>query len=241
MSEKTAPKPDTLHESAPGVSPESESHPGDSAGTVSESVVGSEVPESILAFRTMTVLLSQIQQKQKSEPSPIVTKEIEQQLKVSDAFANIAVIHRDVIALATKRTLHGHVNILAVPSNNRAIDNTTVGDTTIPTDDTRTPTQTYDPPMQATATQATLSGRARIRVWNSVTSMFQSVADSQQDTNRTEKTEVLLSRNSRDADITENPDLLNHSPYPQILETVPPGDIGNLAILDYVRSLQNQW
>lgn len=124
MSEDTTPKPDTLNESALGNFP----HPSKL----------DSVPENILAFRTIVALLSQIPQKhQPPQLAPVIhRREIEQQLKISDAFARVLVMHPGVIALATKRTPDGHVHVVAVSSNGEPPARA-IGDSAIPTSETQ--------------------------------------------------------------------------------------------------------
>ena len=65
-----------------------------------------EIPKSILAFRTITTLLEQIQQERKFQVIP--SKRQPQpdclELKISNAFSTIAIMDNEVIAIVTKRT-----------------------------------------------------------------------------------------------------------------------------------------
>jgi hypothetical protein len=66
-----------------------------------------DILTNILAFRTITKLLSQIQQKQAfrvSSPEKLSTPEEHLELRLSNAFSTIAVIEHEVIAVITKHT-----------------------------------------------------------------------------------------------------------------------------------------
>lgn len=64
----------------------------------------SGIPRNILAFRTITMLLSQLQAKQTLETRPInMSAEDRTEARISDAFAHLAVAEYDVVALVTKR------------------------------------------------------------------------------------------------------------------------------------------
>jgi hypothetical protein len=64
------------------------------------------IPRNILAFRTITTLLEQIQQERKFQvlPSKKHPQPDRQELKISNAFSTIAVIDHEVVAIVTKRT-----------------------------------------------------------------------------------------------------------------------------------------
>jgi len=64
------------------------------------------IPKSILAFRTITTLLEQIQQERKFQvlPSKKHPQPDRLELKISNAFSTIAVIDHEVVAIVTKRT-----------------------------------------------------------------------------------------------------------------------------------------
>lgn len=208
---------------------ESESHPdsGSAQAAGSESAqavpaIGREVPESILAFRTISVFLSQVRPKQEPQPVPEFPKDVDDQLKISDSFAHISVIHRDVVALATKRTFHGHVNILACPSAEQDTNSAAIPrEATLSTDDATTPAETDDRSRLVFETHAT--------------------PEPPQETLQIEKTQVILSRNTREDDYRENPDLRTNSLYPQIVDTTAPEDIEKQRPEDYVCSLLCKW
>jgi len=65
-----------------------------------------DIPKSILAFRTITTLLEQIQQQRKFQvlPSRRPPQPDRLELKISNAFSTIAVIDNEVVAVVTKRT-----------------------------------------------------------------------------------------------------------------------------------------
>jgi len=66
-----------------------------------------DIPRNILAFHTITKLLSQIQQErvfQVSQPEPKLQRQERLELKISNAFSTLAVIEHEVVAVVTKRT-----------------------------------------------------------------------------------------------------------------------------------------
>ncbi|KAF8804889.1 hypothetical protein BYT27DRAFT_7213579 [Phlegmacium glaucopus] len=65
-----------------------------------------DIPRNILAFRTITKLLSQIQQERAFEvyTPAILSPEDRLELKLSNAFSTLAVIEHEVVAIVTKRT-----------------------------------------------------------------------------------------------------------------------------------------
>ena len=65
-----------------------------------------DIPRNILAFRTISKLLSQIQQEhlfQDTHPKELLPVE-RLELKLSNAFSTLAVIEHEVVAVVTKRT-----------------------------------------------------------------------------------------------------------------------------------------
>ncbi len=66
------------------------------------------IPRNILAFRTITKLLSQIQQEKAFQVSRLEAKLPQHperlELRLSNAFATIAVIEHEIVAVVTKRT-----------------------------------------------------------------------------------------------------------------------------------------
>ena len=66
------------------------------------------IPRNILAFRTITKLLSQIQQEKAFQVSRLEAKlpkpHQRLELRLSNAFATIAVIEHEIVAVVTKRT-----------------------------------------------------------------------------------------------------------------------------------------
>ena len=248
ITEETMPESAISTASSPGVkSQDSESHPDSGfAGALPAGsaqgvpVVDRKVPESILAFRTISVFLSQVHPKQDPQPLPALSKEIDEQLKISDSFAHISVIHRDVVALATKRTFHGHVNILAFPSAGQDTDSAaTPGEAMLSADDATTPAETDDRSGLVTETHATPSRTAGLS--GSVASFIKPAPEPSQEAIQIQKTQVIVSRNTHEDDIRENPDLRNNSLYPKIVETTAPKDIGAQRPEDYVCSLLSKW
>lgn len=78
------------------------------------------IPKNILAFRTITKLLSQIQQDRvfqvlQSGPKPL-SKLQRQELKLSNAFSTVAVMDHEVIAAITKRTPDS-LDVMCAPIN----------------------------------------------------------------------------------------------------------------------------
>jgi hypothetical protein len=69
------------------------------------------VPRNILAFRTMTKLLSLIQQEQAFQVEWVDPPLDDKELVLSTAFATIAVIEHEVIAVVTKRT-YGKLEVI---------------------------------------------------------------------------------------------------------------------------------
>ena len=65
-----------------------------------------EIPKSILAFRTITTLLEQLQQERKFQviPSKRQPQPDRLELKISNAFSTIAIMDNEVVAIVTKRT-----------------------------------------------------------------------------------------------------------------------------------------
>lgn len=86
-------------------------------------VTSDNIPENILAFRTITKLLNRIQQDRETkivqtqlDPAQIV------ELRISDAFATVAVTDFEVVAVATNRRMHPDILQAAVaiqPSDSR--------------------------------------------------------------------------------------------------------------------------
>ena len=68
-----------------------------------------EIPRNILAFRTITTLLSKIQQEHafQVKPRPILSSQKRQELEISNAFSTLAVFDSDIVAVVTKRTPYG--------------------------------------------------------------------------------------------------------------------------------------
>jgi hypothetical protein len=66
-----------------------------------------EIPRNILAFRTITKLLSQIQQEREFQvlyTEPTLSSKDRLELRLSNAFSTVAVIEHEVIAVVTKPT-----------------------------------------------------------------------------------------------------------------------------------------
>ena len=65
-----------------------------------------EIPKSILAFRTITTLLEQLQQERKFQviPSKRQPQPDRLELKISNAFSTIAVMDNEVVAIVMKHT-----------------------------------------------------------------------------------------------------------------------------------------
>ena len=72
------------------------------------------IPDSILAFRTISLLLSQLQNCPKLTYVPCtLSQEEEKEVKIGDAFAHLAVVNHDVVAIATQRS-RSLVEVMAV-------------------------------------------------------------------------------------------------------------------------------
>jgi hypothetical protein len=72
----------------------------------------SSIPRNILAFRTITMMLSKLQPRQTSSPDSDafehqVTAEARREVRISDALAHLAIVEHEVIALATEFTPDG--------------------------------------------------------------------------------------------------------------------------------------
>lgn len=79
-----------------------------------------DVPRNILAFRTITAILAQLQPKQEFKDSesyrqPELSPMDRQAVRISDALANLAITEHDVVALATERTSR-NLTVLAYAS-----------------------------------------------------------------------------------------------------------------------------
>jgi hypothetical protein len=77
----------------------------DTPGTPLPTSPPKDIPRNILAFRTITKLLSHIQQEQAFQVSwdnPLPAND--EELKLSTAFATIAVIDHEIVAVVTKHT-----------------------------------------------------------------------------------------------------------------------------------------
>ncbi|KAF8804067.1 hypothetical protein BYT27DRAFT_7194791 [Phlegmacium glaucopus] len=73
-------------------------------------------PRNILAFRTITTILAQLEPKQKVENSYHELSGNERlEVKVSDALAHLAVVEHEIVALATERT-HTKISVLVCAS-----------------------------------------------------------------------------------------------------------------------------
>ena len=88
-----------------GVLKNSDPSPDTPPGTPLPTSPPKDIPRNILAFRTITKLLSHIQQEQAFQvswenPPPAVNDE----LRLSTAFATIAVIDHEIVAVVTKHT-----------------------------------------------------------------------------------------------------------------------------------------
>jgi hypothetical protein len=75
--------------------------------------IPSSIPRNILAFRTITMMLAKLQPKQTSESSPgrdrdasstdyEVSPQTRREVRISDAFAHLAIVNNEVIALVTE-------------------------------------------------------------------------------------------------------------------------------------------
>ncbi len=77
-----------------------------------------DIPRNILAFRTITKLLSQIQQEQAFQVSRSEARLSEPherlELRLSNAFATIAVVEHEIVAVVTKRTRES-LKVIACP------------------------------------------------------------------------------------------------------------------------------
>jgi len=72
------------------------------------------IPRNILAFRTITNLLSLIQQEQAFQVNWETSLADNQELALSTAFATIAVIDHEIVAVATKLT-HEKIEVVCAP------------------------------------------------------------------------------------------------------------------------------
>lgn len=82
----------------------------------------SPVPDNILAFRSITMYLSQIQAIQQLPVPPISVESFERnQARISDAFAQLAVAEHDVVAFSA-RPPNGSSNIDLLACLNRPVD-----------------------------------------------------------------------------------------------------------------------
>lgn len=73
-----------------------------------------DVPTKILAFRTMTKMLSIMQQEQIFKVAWVDSDVDTQELVLSTAFATISVIEKEVVAVATKRS-YGKLEVICSP------------------------------------------------------------------------------------------------------------------------------
>jgi len=93
----------------------SDPSPGTPPGTLLPTSTLKDIPRNILAFRTITKLLSHIQQEQAFQVSwdnpPYPHNE---ELKISTAFATIAVIHHEIVAVVTKQT-YERIHVVLAP------------------------------------------------------------------------------------------------------------------------------
>jgi len=85
-----------------------------------------DIPRNILAFRTITKLLSHIQQEQAFKVSWNKSlPEKKEELELSTAFATIAVIEHEVIAVVTKHTVE-RIEVICTPQTR--IQDTSIND-----------------------------------------------------------------------------------------------------------------
>ena len=86
-----------------------------------------DIPQNILAFRTITTLLAKIQQERPIAYSNAsdrrdISPEKKQELKISNAFANLAVTNTDVVALVSKN-LGDRLEVIACSNHDQSSDN----------------------------------------------------------------------------------------------------------------------
>ena len=82
-----------------------------------------EIPKNILAFRTITLLLSKIQQERAFQYSqPTLTPPERKELKLSNAFSTIAVIHDEIVAVVSKRTPDRTIEVIASAQSSEPIN-----------------------------------------------------------------------------------------------------------------------
>ncbi|KJA15035.1 hypothetical protein HYPSUDRAFT_59042 [Hypholoma sublateritium FD-334 SS-4] len=75
------------------------------------------IPRQILAFRTITLLLSQLQKNQNLPYEPYkMSPQESREAKIADAFAHVATAQHDVIAISTRRT-PSDLNVVAITEN----------------------------------------------------------------------------------------------------------------------------
>jgi|SRR5271169_2238922 len=88
-----------------------------------------DIPRNILAFRTITKLLSQIQQERAFQVSHSeATRRLPEErleLKLSNAFSTVAVIEHEVVAVVTKRTSET-LNVIACTQTSGSINETPI-------------------------------------------------------------------------------------------------------------------
>lgn len=98
---------------ATGTSEPSRTHDVSQSGSDGNPAVkDSDVPERILMFRTISLILSQLKNRQLPYIQRTLSKDEDKEAKIGDAFAHIAVANHDVVAITTQCTL-GTLNIVA--------------------------------------------------------------------------------------------------------------------------------
>lgn len=185
------------------------------ASSISQS---NPIPRKILAFRLITKMLARIET---AHPFPAVDNltgtdngwqsSERQEVKISDAFAHLAVVEHDIVAISTNYRsrfspleandpmLDGNLNVMACSTPDNVLDTTTMPDSDM---------TTITPPEVKSYAQGLAAFAGRI--FN-----------------------VLASKNDSEDDLTQT--------IPTIVKPVQPSDFVSGSLDDYMKNLETNW